>query len=106
MEMSIEMKIQGLDKMIEMRKQLSVMQDNLGIYNGFGKDDSILIYFTEEFLEIANYVNARIASKALEKENHAELSFNYNGVVFHTYILPCEYEVYKDKIDLGGGDNA
>lgn len=106
MKMSIEMKMQGLDKMIEMRKQLAVMQDNLGAYNGFGKDDSILIYSTEEFLEIANHVNARVTSEALEKKNHAELLFNYNDVVFHTYILPCEYETYKDKIDLGGGDNA
>jgi hypothetical protein len=106
MKMSIEMKMQGLDKMIEMRKQLVVMQDNLGVFNGFGKDDGILIYSTEEFLEIANHVNTNVVSEALEKENYTRLSFDYNGTVFHTFILPHEHEAYKSEIDLGGGENV
>lgn len=51
MKMSIEMKIQALDKMIEMRKQLMAMQDNLRVYNSMDKDTAVLIYSLEDFFE-------------------------------------------------------
>lgn len=106
MEMSIEMKMQALDKMIEMRNQMVTMQDNLGVYNGFDKDNGILIYSTEDFLEIAKHVSTSIASRELEKIGNVELSFNYNGTEFHTFVLPCEYEEYKSEINAGGGNNV
>ena len=106
MEMSTEMKMQALDKMIEMRNQLIAMQDNLGVYNGFDKDSGILIYSTEEFIEIAKHVNTSISSRVLEKIGSVELSFNYNGTEFHTFALPCECEEYKNELNLGGSDNV
>jgi len=106
MEMSIEMKMQALDKMIEMRNQMVTMQDNLGVYNGFDKDSGILIYSTEDFLEIAKHVSTSIASRELKEIGNVELSFNYNGTEFRTFVLPCEYEEYKSEISAGGGGNV
>ena len=98
MEMSIEMKIQALDKMIEMRNQMVTVQDNLGVYNGFNKNCGILIYSTEDFLEIAKHVSTSIASRELKEIENVELSFNYNGTEFHTFVLLCEYEAEQERI--------
>ena len=105
MEISIEMKMQELDKMLEMREQLAVMQDNLGVYNSFDKKSNILIYSTKEFIFIARCLNASVGVRNVgEKNKH--LIFSYRGTKFVTYILPCEYEEYKGEIVAGGGENA
>ena len=43
MDASIEMKLLAIDRMIDMRKQLIAMQDNLGMSNGLGADERILV---------------------------------------------------------------
>ena len=100
MEMSIEMKMQALDKMIEMRNQLIAMQNNLGVYNSMDEESSILVYSTEDFFEIARYVKANVSSDGIVMGN-TRLVFQYKGTGFTTHVLPCEYKEYKNEIDVG-----
>ena len=104
-EMSIEMRKVALDKMIEIRKQLLVMQDNLGVYNCLDKDSTVLIYSTEDFFEIARHVKANITSGNLD-ECYLQLFFKYNETTFTTYILPDEYQLYESEIDASGDEDV
>ncbi|MGN0352428.1 MAG: hypothetical protein ACI4ES_12315 [Roseburia sp.] len=105
MDCSIEMKIQALDRMIEMRKQLITMQDNLGVYNSLSEDTFVLIYRTENFFEIANELKANVESGPTTKEGDIILSFYYKDTKFSTFILPKEYELLKHEIDRGESDD-
>lgn len=105
MESSIEIKIQALDKMLEMRKQLITMQDNLGMFTSAAKEIPILIYQTEEFFEVANEVGANVVSGDIVDQGMIELLFDYKEASFHTYILPGEYQLHEHEIDRGN-ENA
>ena len=48
MNCSVEMKLQTIDKMLAMREQLIVMQNNLGMSTGVGISDKILIFRLED----------------------------------------------------------
>ena len=104
MENSMEMKMQAIDLMLEARKQMIVMQDNLGIYNGFGKGDRILIYSTEDFFEMARYVKEKVRTGDIADNGMINVMFSYNGVIFNTFILPGEYQLYEEEIDRGEAD--
>ena len=100
MEGSIEMKMQAIDKMIELRNQLIVMQKNIGVWNGFDKDDVILIYDNSDFFNIARHVGANVNS-----DNVSEIGlrtvFNYKDVKFVAYIKQEEYQMYEHEIYKG-----
>lgn len=105
MESSIEMKIQALDKLLEMRKQLITMQDNLGMYTSVAEEIPILIYQTEEFFEVAKEVGAVVTSGDITDRGAIELMFNHKETTFNTYILPGEYQLHEHEIDRGN-ENA
>lgn len=104
MENSMEMKMQAIDKMLEMRKQIIDMQDNLGMYNGFDKDTPVLIYNTEEFFEMARHVKAGVSTGYIADDGMINVMFSYNETLFNTYILPGEYQFYEEEIDRGETD--
>lgn len=104
MKGSMEMKMQAIDEMLEMRKQMIVMQDNLGIYNGFGKGDKILIYSTEDFFEMARRVKERVSTGNIASNGMISIMFSYNGVLFNTFIWPREYQLHENEIDRGETD--
>ena len=49
MECSMEMKMQAVDKMLAVRKQLITMQDKVGMWNQVDDRTPLLIYNTEDF---------------------------------------------------------
>ena len=100
MEMSIEKKIQELDRMIEIRNQLSELQDNLGAWNQVDKNSAVLIYSTEDFFEIAKYVKAEVSLQSTGKDSMT-VCFDYKETTFKTFILYCEYQLHKDEIHTG-----
>lgn len=104
MDASIEMKLLAIDKMIGMRKQLIAMQDNLGMSNGFGVDDRILVYHLEDLLELSKAIETEVHETGyISEHGYMEVAFEYKGVTFNTYILPEEYELYKAE---EGRDNG
>lgn len=104
MECSMEMKMQAIDKMLEMRKQLSVIQNNLGMWNSADDTCPVLVYQTEDFFEVANEVNASVQSGDITDKGMIEISFDYKDVKFHTFILPGEYQLHEHEIDRGDSD--
>lgn len=102
MDASIEMKLQAIDRMIDIRKQLIVMQDNLGMSNGLDSDEKVLIYHLKDLLELAKAVGNEAYETGYKSERgYTEVVFEYKGVAFNTYILPEEYELYKSKTGRG-----
>lgn len=101
MECSTEMKVQMLDEVIDERKKLISLQDSAGIYTGVGEDEKILIYSTEDFIEIAKYVQEKVFVGKKNSYGNYEVHFIYKGVGFQTFILPAEYERYKEEIAEG-----
>lgn len=101
MDCSTEMKMQAIDKMIEMRNQLITMQDNLGMYNSVDNETPILIYQTDDFFEIANMVNGKVKSGDVMDSGRIEITFNYKDTEFNTFILPVEYQLHEHEIDRG-----
>lgn len=104
MESSIEMKMQAIDKMLELRKQIIDMQDKLGVYNGLGESDCVLIYNTEDFFEMARRVKERVSTGNIASNGMISIMFSYNGVLFNTFIWPREYQLHEDEIDRGETD--
>ena len=104
MKCNMEMKIQAIDRMLEMRSQLIAMQDNLGMYNAFGADCPVLIYQTEDFFEVSNEVNASVQSGDITDSGMIELRFSYKDTEFNTFILPGEYQLHEHEIDRGEND--
>lgn len=104
MECSMEMKMQAIDKMLEVRKQLSAIQNNLGMWNSTDDTCPVLIYQTENFFEVANEVNASVRSGEITDKGMIEILFNYKDVLFKTFILPGEYQLHEHEIDRGEND--
>lgn len=103
MDASVEMKIQAIDKMIELRKQLIVMQDNMGVWNGLDKDCVILVYNASEFFDIAKHVGANVESDEI-CEQGLRIMFSYKNTTFVAYINPSDYQHYESEIDRGDSD--
>lgn len=57
---SIEMKLQAIDKMIDMRKQLITMQENLNMSTGVDFNDEILVYHLKDLQELAEATGNKI----------------------------------------------
>ena len=101
MEGSIEMKMQAIDKMIELRSQLITMQENLGMYNGFEERTSILIYKTDVFFEYASHIGTKVTSVYVTDDGDICVMFTYKDVMFDTYVKPEEYQMYEHEIYKG-----
>lgn len=97
MEGSIEMKMQAIDKMIEMRNQLIVMQDNLNMFNGFDKNGTVIIHNTSAFFEIAKHVGAKVEPGNMTNAGLRTM-FNYKDVKFVAYIDSEERILYEHEI--------
>ena len=104
MEMTMDMKIDAIKKMIEMRNQLITMQRNLGMWDGFEPFTAILILSQNEFFEIAKAVEAPVFGKKLKRniktgtQYNIELYFSFNGTDFHTFVNKYEYKKYRKEI--------
>lgn len=98
MECSMEMKMQAVDEMLAVRKQLITMQDKVGMWNQVDDRTPLLIYNTEDFFEMAEYVGEKISSRYIEEGKYYSLRFTYNETVFSTQVIPKEYEKLKNKI--------
>lgn len=97
MDCSVEMKLQAIDKMIAMREQLTAMQDNLEMNNGFSNDDKILVYRLDGLKELSKAIGNEIhETRYVSDAGYVEVAFEYKKVVFHTYLSPEEYKAYKD----------
>lgn len=105
MEMSIEMMIQSLNRMIDIRNLLIDMQDDIGVYNSVGKETSVLVYQTERFFKMAEFLNAEVQSGDNEIHGDMRLFFYHKEIAICTYILSHERELYRDRIQAGE-DNA
>ena len=106
MEMTMDMKIKSIDKMIEMRNQLRTIQKNLGMWGGYDTCNAILIQSHSDFFEIAKAVGVTVnASGNLKFDGNdlwdIEVSFIYKNTYFNTYISKDEYRQYKDEF-FGG----
>lgn len=97
MEGSIEMKMQAIDKMIEIRNQLIVMQKKLNIWNEFDEDDEILVYDTPEFFDIARHIGAKVESDGTYSSG-LHVLFTYKDVKFSTYVNSSELSIYEHEI--------
>ncbi len=105
MDASIEMKLLAIDRMIDMRKQLIAMQDNLGMSNGLSADEKILVYHLEDLLELSKAIGTEVHETGyISERGYTEVAFEYKGVTFNTYILSEEYELYKNEKGRGNSN--
>lgn len=103
MNCSVEMKLQTIDKMLAMREQLIVMQNNLGMSTGVGISDKILIFRLEDLQELSKATgNKMYETGYVSDSSWVEVALEYKGVVFNTYLPPNKYKAYKDGDESGG----
>lgn len=106
MDCSMEMKLQAIDKMIEMRNQLIGMQENLRMSNGFTVDGSILVFETNDLIELSKAVEADIHKTGyITKDGFPEIAFEYKGIKFNTYDYSNDYERYENQTARGDEDD-
>ena len=105
MDASIEMKLLAIDRMIDMRKQLIVMQDNLRMNSGLDSSEKVLVYHLKDLLELSKAIGTEVHETGyISDRGYMEVAFEYKGVTFNTYILPKEYELYKNEEGRGNSN--
>lgn len=106
MDVSIEMKLQAINKMLDMRNQLIAMQENLGMYDGFDASSSVLVYEIEDLLKLSEAVHCELHETGyITDQGNVSVAFEYKGSSFSSYFSPDDYERYKDKIARGSKDD-
>ena len=76
MDASIEMKLLAIDRMIDMRKQLIAMQDNLGMSNGLSADERILVFHLEDLLELSKAIGTEVHETGyISERGYTEVAF-------------------------------
>lgn len=98
---SIEMKLQAIDKMTDMRKQLITMQENLNMSTGVDFNDEILVYHLKDLQELAEATGNKIHENGYTS-NDGWIEYKETG--FRTYLAPDEYKAYKGETESGGKD--
>lgn len=102
---SIEMKLQAIDKMIDIRNQLITMQENLNMSTGVDFGDGVLVYRLKDLQELAEATGNEIHENGYtSNDGWIGVASKYKGTEFHTYLAPDEYKAYKGETESGGKD--
>lgn len=105
MDASIEMKLQAIDKMIDMRNQLITMQENLNMSTGVDLDNEVLVYRLKDLRELAEATGNKIHENGYtSNDGCVGVAFKYKETGFCTYLAPDVYEAYKNETESGGKD--
>lgn len=100
MECSVEMKIQAIDKMLELAKQLMVMQDNLGVNVYFDNGGSVSIWDVDSFFKIADEVEAQIKYNPKRSCTWYDyFEFLYKDIRITTFVDAENYHFWKERVD-------
>lgn len=102
---SIEMKLQAIDKMIDMRNQLITMQENLNMSTGVDFSNGVLVHSLKDLQELAEATGNEIhETEYVPGDGWKEVAFEYKEISLHTFLTQDEYEAYKSENESGGKD--
>lgn len=98
MDASIEMKIQEIDKLLELRKQIIEIQTPLNMDIGVYGFETVLIENNEDFLELADYVGKGIEKGIVARSGNVEFLLKYKGIKFNIFVRPDNAGPFMERM--------
>lgn len=97
MDASIEMKVQKLDELIELRKKAVELQKELGVDIGI-YESNILIHDLDEFVDLANYLDGDVQVRDACSVIKKEIKFLYREIWLGAFVQSKELESVLSRI--------